>query len=137
MSLKVVGQDQAKELEKTINQLRETYLDDDIRILSPFGENRSLLGKLFKSESKSQAERQLKKLCKHQSSKGAIRWRSIAKFKGLESDAVIITDINQEALDALVARGQRLEDLLYVGITRAKYRCVVLVSDRVAFKAIP
>lgn len=128
------GADQAKELEKAINQLRENYLDEDIRILSPFGENRSLLGRLFKSESMSQSERNLKKLCKHQSSNGKIRWRSISKFKGLESDAVIIADINQEAVDALAARGQRLEDLLYVGITRAKYKCIVLVSDKVAFR---
>ena len=128
------GEDQAKALEAAIEDVLQEFRHEDIRILSPFGENRSLLGKLFKRESASKAERYLKKHCKHTSNDGKIRWRSIAKFKGLESEAVIITDINQEAADSLAARGHSLEELLYVGITRAKYRCIVLVSDKVSLK---
>ena len=130
------GADQAKALDEAIEELLKEFRHQDIRILSPFGSNRSLLGRLFKSESTSKAERNLKKVCKHESNTGQIRWRSIAKFKGLESDAVIITDINQEAVDALAARGQSIDEPLYVGITRAKYRCIVLVSDRVALKSV-
>ena len=43
---------------------------------------------------------------------GTVRWGTVHSFKGLEAPAVILTDI--ESLDA-----ERLQDLFYVGITRA------------------
>jgi len=52
------------------------------------------------------------------------------KFKGLESDVVIITDINNKskkfAEDYLKVS---LDDLLYIGMSRARFHVVLLVQD--------
>lgn len=69
------------------------------------------------------------------SSSGKVGWRSIFKFKGLEADAVIITDLNPAAVETMRQRELDLDDLLYVGMTRAKYRCVVLDSEDVLARA--
>lgn len=120
---------EAKLLALTIRSLLEEYRPQDIRILSPFGFNSSLVGKLFFKESHSSDERWLKTVLKNPNSEsGEIRWRSIAKFKGLESDVVIITDVNQEAHDFIKSTGKSLGEVLYVGITRARYKCVVISS---------
>ena len=52
---------------------------------------------------------------------GVIRTSSVFKFKGLESHAVVLTDV--DSLDALRDRRKA-----YVGITRARYRLVMLGS---------
>lgn len=122
---------EAKELLAAIKKLLETYQPEDIRILSPFGPKHSLAGELFTRESKSAAERELKTLLRHESSKGKIKWRSIAKYKGLDSGAVIITDINAKAKEFAQSTGKTLRDLLYVGATRAKYDLVIITSDKV------
>lgn len=57
-----------------------------------------------------------------------VGWRSIFKFKGLEAGAVIITDLNPAAVETTRQRELDLDDLLYVGMTRAKYQCIVLDS---------
>lgn len=49
-----------------------------------------------------------------------IRWGTIHEFKGMEAPAVILTDI--------VPTNRHLESLLYVGITRATDRLIVLRS---------
>ena len=68
---------------------------------------------------------------RHKTTDGQIRWRSIAKFKGLEEDVVVITDINPDA-EAFAAKiHQRLEDLLYVGMTRARFQVVLLIDESV------
>jgi hypothetical protein len=54
---------------------------------------------------------------------GQIGFCSIHAFKGLEMDAVIVTDIERVNDDETVA-------LLYVGLTRALHRLVVLVHDQ-------
>ena len=55
---------------------------------------------------------------------GATKYSSIYRFKGLESPAVVITDI--DTLDTPVARS-----LFYVGCTRALHRLVVVASHDV------
>ena len=57
-----------------------------------------------------------------------ITWHSIFKFKGLEADAVIITDVSPAAIDFAHSRNIDFDDTLFVGMTRAKYHCVVLDS---------
>jgi len=59
---------------------------------------------------------------------GNVRWHSIFKFKGLEADAVIITDLSPAAVEFTSANGLNLADMMYVEMTRAKYDCVVLDS---------
>ena len=60
---------------------------------------------------------------------GGIRWRSIMKFKGLESEVIVITDLGRDAQDFFEKIGRSYQDAVYVGITRAKTKCIVLVQD--------
>lgn len=55
-----------------------------------------------------------------------VRWGSIFKYKGLDAEAVILTDIGDEGLIFAQREGLDWFDLLYVGLTRARYRCVVI-----------
>ncbi|GAA3933858.1 hypothetical protein [Microbacterium soli] len=57
---------------------------------------------------------------------GRVRWGSIFKYKGLDAEAVILTDIGDEAMTFVRGKGLDWFDLLYVGLTRARYRCVVV-----------
>lgn len=121
---------ESKTLAKVLRELLEEYRPEDIRVLSPFGFNSSLIGNLFSRESHSADERWLKtKLRNPKSEDGAIRWRSIAKFKGLESDVVVITDVNEAAKEFTTGTGKTLGEVLYVGITRARYKCVVIKTE--------
>jgi hypothetical protein len=52
------------------------------------------------------------------------------KYKGLDSDVVIITDINNESKTFAEERLKiSLDDLLYMGMTRARFQVVLLVQD--------
>jgi hypothetical protein len=118
-----------KALASILKLLLSEYRPQDIRILSPFGVRNSLVGELFSRESKSADERWLKTVLKHTSGSGGdIRWRSISKYKGLEADVVVLTDINQKAMDFVALNDKSLSELLYVGASRAKFRCVVIAS---------
>lgn len=57
---------------------------------------------------------------------GRVRWGSIFKCKGLDAEAVILTDIGDNG--SAFVRGEGLDwfDPLNAGLTRARYRCVVL-----------
>ncbi|MGM7667633.1 NERD domain-containing protein [Microbacterium sp. A93] len=57
---------------------------------------------------------------------GRVRWGSIFKYKGLDAEAVILTDIGDDGLAFIRREGIDWFDLLYVGLTRARYRCVVI-----------
>ena len=116
-------------LAETLKKLLEEYRPQDIRILSAFGFNSSLAGSIFAGEPKSADERWLWKTLRNPvSDQGEIRWRSIAKFKGLESDVVVITDVNDKARDFIEGTGKTLGEVLYVGISRSRYKCVVIQS---------
>lgn len=118
--------DQEKELKRVLVELLSTYSPADIRVLSPFGVQNSVLGKVFLEEAKTTEAEWLKNAVKHESTKGEIRWRSIPKFKGLESEVVVITDIGEEAVEFFNSRGQSPSDWLYVGISRARHRCILI-----------
>jgi hypothetical protein len=52
------------------------------------------------------------------------------KFKGLDSDVVIITDINKDSKKFAEERlNITLDDLLYMGMTRARFQVFLLVQD--------
>jgi superfamily I DNA/RNA helicase len=121
---------EVKVLADTLKKLLEEYRPQDIRILSPFGVNSSLAGSIFTGEPKSADERWLWKTLRNPvGDQGEIRWRSIAKFKGLESDVVVITDINDKAKDFIEETGKSLGEVLYVGISRSKHKCVLIQTD--------
>lgn len=121
---------QAKVLQETLQELMGTYAPEEIRILSPFGSGQSLIGKLFESQTSKKEEIWLKANARHETTNGKIRWRSIRKFKGLESEVVVITDIGQDAKSFLDQNNHALRDWLYVGISRARHRCVVIATAK-------
>jgi hypothetical protein len=121
---------ETKALAQALRDLLKEYRPQDIRVLSPFGFNSSLVGSLFTREAQSADERWLKDTLRNPvGDLGQIRWRSIAKFKGLESDVVVITDVNEQAKGFVEGTGRTLGEVLYVGISRARYKCVVIKSD--------
>lgn len=120
--------EETKELATVTHELLKRYKPKQIRVLSPYG-NKSLLGDLFTRESVNKDERWIKANFRHKNSNGEIPWRSIGKYKGLESDVVVITDIGASSKEWAESIGLYLEELLYVGMTRARFHLVLLVSD--------
>ena len=123
---------QLKKLAEVVMGLLDDYDPSSIRVLSPYGEQKSALVNAFsKGDTHSKTVRELKKITKHVSNPdGKIRWRSIMKFKGLDSDVVVITDINNKSREFAESRLKiSLDDLLYMGMTRARFQVVVLVQD--------
>jgi hypothetical protein len=120
---------QARVLREALKELLGSYGANEIRVLSPFGSNRSLIGKLFHGDVKRTDEVWLKANARHEDSNGEIRWRSIPKFKGLESEVVVITDIGSESAEFFKEKNQSITDWLYVGISRARHRCLVLSTS--------
>lgn len=112
-----------------LRDLLKDFSADQIVVLSPFAENRSLVGRFLARNEKTRGERWLRKQLEHAEGEGRIRWRSVFKFKGLDADAVVLTDIGETAKAFTAEHGLSFSNLLYVGLTRAKYRCIVLTGD--------
>jgi hypothetical protein len=126
--------DQNRDLARVLNRLLEKFNGKDIGVLSPFGPVNSSLAVLFDKEKTpevfSKEVRKMMPLMIHESSpEGSIAWRSISKFKGLEQDVIVIMDINNASRDWLESEGKNLREQLYVGMTRAKFHLILLVSD--------
>jgi superfamily I DNA/RNA helicase len=121
---------ETKALAQALRDLLKEYRPQDIRVLSPFGFNSSLVGSLFSRDADSADERWLKSTLRNPvGDLGSIRWRSIAKFKGLESDVVVLTDINEHAKEFVQGTGKTMGEVLYVGISRAKHKCVIIRTE--------
>ncbi|MEO0024952.1 MAG: hypothetical protein RL196_1393 [Actinomycetota bacterium] len=122
---------QAKDLAKVIKGLLVDYAPDQIRVLSIFGAKQSAAARLFdEAETHSKELRELKAQLKHPKSKvGPIHWRSVGKYKGLEDEVIVITDVSLASAAWLASRGQSLENQLYVGLTRARSHAVLLTQD--------
>lgn len=116
-------------LVEAIRDLSKEFSPDQIVVLSPFAENRSTVGRFLSRSEQSRGERWLRKQLETPDGEGRIRWRSIFKFKGLDADAVVLTDIGDTAKEFTTEQGLSLMNLLYVALTRAKYRCIVLTED--------
>jgi DNA helicase IV len=65
---------------------------------------------------------------------GQIPWRSIPQYKGLESEAVIIVDADENQWKVWEAQGKSLFEILYVGFSRARHHVVVICDKFVADK---
>jgi len=129
----VTKENQPKRLAKVLERLNEDYPLPDIRVLH-FDNATAVLTELFKKAGNidSAPERWLAKHCKETTINpaGEIKWRSIRKFKGLDEDAIVITDISKESAAWVEKTLQRtLDDALYVGMTRARFKLVLLVQD--------
>lgn len=115
-------------LATALRSLLVDHAPEDIVVLSPFAAKRSLVGRFLARNEKTSDERWLRKQLQSEGLPGKIRWRSVFKFKGLEADAVVITDVGSDAKAFAAEQGLEWSDLLYVALTRAKYRCVVLTE---------
>ncbi|MCW4386330.1 NERD domain-containing protein [Salinibacterium sp. SYSU T00001] len=124
--LEVVNGEATSAVASALKSLLEHHDAEDIVILSPFGDTNSTVGRFLQRAEKSKDERWLRKQLAAEGSAGKVHWRSIFKYKGLDADAVILTDLGAEARDAVRSWGLNWDDVMYVGLTRAKYRCVVV-----------
>ncbi len=127
-SIDITDGNETGALAAALRDLLQHHAPQDIVVLSPFAATRSLVGRLLDRPEKSQDERWLRKQLQGEGLPGRIRWRSVFKFKGLDADAIVLTDLGRDARDFIAAQDLDWNNLLYVGLTRAKYRCVVLQS---------
>jgi len=97
----------------------------DIVILSPRNDDHSAAAKI-KSESWRDRIRPYGQV----EGGGYIRYCSISAFKGLESSAVIVTDLDHLNVQAL-------EDLIYVGVTRSLHRLILVMNESIKSKLLP
>ncbi|MDN3495207.1 NERD domain-containing protein [Planococcus sp. APC 4015] len=126
--VEVIDSNETGALASALRSLLVDHAPEDIVVLSPFAAKRSLVGRLLGRTEKTQDERWLRKQLQAEGLPGKIRWRSVFKFKGLDADAVVLTDLGADAKEFAASQGLEWRDLLYVALTRAKYRCVVLGS---------
>lgn len=93
--------------------LADGFSNEEIVVLSPYGDARSAAGSL-------QDPRWSSRLCSLSTPKrGLIRYGTVQAFKGMEAPAVIVTDLPDDTSNT--------QDLLYVATTRALHRLTVLV----------
>jgi len=127
-----------------IRELRQTTADADIRILSRYAGVYSLCGRIKQDKNPTdeiEASAYLYSMLKDEDVEGGfIGWRSIAKFKGRESHAVVITDVNvdQKYMNDPAAKQaaiKRVLESLYVGVSRANYR-VKILCDKTMFEVL-
>ena len=103
-------------LKAALDQLRsENYRSEDIAVLSMVGDRYSAASMLGDPWAQRIRPYELAR-------RGHGKASSIAAFKGLESPAVVLTDITSVASDWE-------ESMLYVGLSRAIDRLIVLVSN--------
>lgn len=112
------GDDQTPLLRQAVEALREESFDlSEIVILSPLG-SRSVAATTSDLWLKSVLEPADGRLPK----KGKIRFSTIHGFKGLESPAVIVTDLERGSVP-------NFESVLYVGLTRATDRLYGVIEE--------
>lgn len=111
--------EQKKLLNETIKELKKKFTNDQIVILSTKNEASCVASKIFQKQNHSSfrpftvKKRSNKEIC----------YTSIHSYKGLESPAVVLTDIDSLS-DA------KIENLFYVGVSRAKLNLTVLIDEK-------
>ena len=128
LHLESAGDDPVTALADALRRLLDLYPADEVVVLSPYG-NASTVGRLLADDRRDRDATWLRKQLARDGGAGRIRWHSIAKFKGCEAEAVVITDLGPAARGWVEGIGVDYADLVYVGVTRAKYRCVVLEAE--------
>jgi hypothetical protein len=111
------GEDQSRQLVKCVRDLQaEGFALNEITVLSPV---RS--GSVAETTADPWLRQVLRKAGGQAARPGQLRYCTIAQFKGLESRAVVLTDLDQRLVP-------NFEALLYVGLTRATDRLVALIE---------
>ncbi len=122
-----VGDDtETAALATALRELLADYEPEDIVVLSPFGEKSSLAARVLRGSGRSGDEVWLRKQLVREDGAGRIRWFSVSKFKGLDTDAVVVTDLDADARDWVESTGHSWNDVRYVAESRGKYRVVLL-----------
>jgi hypothetical protein len=96
-----------------LRDLLKEYEPEDIVVLSPFGENSSLAARVLRDSSKLPEAVWLRKQLAHEGGAGRIRWFSVSKFKGLDADAVVVTDLDADAREWVESTGHAWDDVRY------------------------
>ncbi len=99
--------------------LQESFLPGEITILSVHNDQYSCAHMLAQQEKSGN----LRALRDEKSSGSFVGFTSIHAFKGMEAPAVILTDIDE-------FQGTMAEALLYVGMSRARQRLIMLMHER-------
>lgn len=127
----LISDDAVTQLTRALKRLTSEFGNSGVVVLSPWG-TRSLASRIvadgpdgsFGSGSRPDDVRWLR--ANLGAGNGCVRFGSISKLKGIEADAVVVTDVGPKAQDWAVGCELNWDDLLYVALTRAKYRAVVL-----------
>jgi superfamily I DNA/RNA helicase len=124
------------ELVNQITSLRELFDDNEFRVLSAARTRDCMPLKLFTDvDDQSDDAAFLRETLKNnQAHTGAIPWRSIPQYKGLETEAVIIVDADEAQWNVWESQGKSLFEILYVGFSRARHHVVVICDSFVAEK---
>ena len=125
-----------RELLNQIGSLRNLFDDNEFRVLSAARTRESMPLALFtKLDDQSEDATFLRETLKNnKTGTGQIPWRSIPQYKGLESEAVIIVDADENQWKVWEAQGKSLFEILYVGFSRARHHVVVICDKFVADK---
>nr|CRL58315.1 hypothetical protein CPGR_05658 [Mycolicibacterium fortuitum subsp. fortuitum DSM 46621 = ATCC 6841 = JCM 6387]CRL82423.1 hypothetical protein CPGR_05645 [Mycolicibacter nonchromogenicus] len=120
------GRDQSALLVAAIRGLRdEGYELNEIVVLSPLRES---------STAATTGDQWLRQILKAADGlpprRGQVQYSTVHAFKGLESPAVVITDLDQTTAN------ENFDSLLYVGLTRATDRLIALIETNTLRKAI-
>jgi len=105
-------------LERRLLDLSSVFRPEDIVVLSAREDSSSLAGSLASGE----ANVPLVPLREATRGRKRIRYSTIHAFKGLEARAVVLTDLDP-------ARGGKFEELLYVGMSRARLDLTILLPE--------
>lgn len=101
-------------LATALEKLRENYKTNEIVILSPRDDNSSC-------SSLSPETLGLSSLKESRADKNKVGFSTIHSFKGLEASAIVITDMEE-------IRGERALELLYIGMSRARTKLILLFN---------
>jgi hypothetical protein len=127
--IRCTADNELEKLEGVLRKLLENYYPVDIRILSPFGEDHSLLANLAREETVDKKRLWLKQQLRNMSDEGKIRWRSLFKFKGLEQDVIVVTDLNSNSVATLAKIGISIEEAIYAAASTARFKVILLIND--------
>lgn len=116
----------ASTLATVLKMLAQTYGNDDVVVLSPRGSH-AAASLLLNAPTNSDDSADVRWLRANLGeSEGRIRYGSISALKGIEVSAVVITDVGTESQEWAAHNQLNWQDLIYVAISRAKYRAVLL-----------
>lgn len=108
---------QLNELDATLDNLLLKFKHSEIVVLSTKSDQHCLLG-----HAKSNSSKYKLRPIRDRRSNDEIAFTSIYSFKGMESAAVVLTDIEDLS-------SEKNQALLYVGISRARVALVILMSE--------